>query len=144
MVFDDDFTTVPYMEAGTLPPNWEDLVAHSQETATAKEIDLADSWFSAVAEKGANEDQLSDPFAIVTDPTKRRRTCSTGALGDSKDNPSTATGKGAPTSDDDLERYVVVLCDDIERICEIRAPIFNASNDSRIRVGRARTFRRDV
>ena len=26
VVFDDDYTIVPYMEAGTLPPNWEDLV----------------------------------------------------------------------------------------------------------------------
>ena len=71
VVFDDDFTTVPYMEAGTLPPNWEDLVHHSCETATAEEVELADSWLSAVATEGANDDQLSDPFAIVTDPTKR-------------------------------------------------------------------------
>ena len=75
------------MEAGTLPPNWEDLVKHSCETATDKEIDLADSWFSAVATEGANCDQLSDPFAVVTDPTKRR-TISVEARGDSKDNPS--------------------------------------------------------
>ena len=27
VVFDDDFSTVPYMESGTLPPNWEDLVS---------------------------------------------------------------------------------------------------------------------
>ena len=35
VVFDDDFTTVPYMEAGTLPYNWEDLVKYSSEMATA-------------------------------------------------------------------------------------------------------------
>ena len=28
VVFDDDFTTVPYMEAGTLPPNWQELIEH--------------------------------------------------------------------------------------------------------------------
>ena len=93
VVFDDDFTTVPYMEAGTLPPNWEDLVHHSCETATAEEVELADSWLSAVAIEGANEDQLSDPFAIVTDPTKRRKT---EAHGGSKDNPANA---GPPISD---------------------------------------------
>ena len=26
VVFNDDFSTVPYMEAGTVPPHWEDLV----------------------------------------------------------------------------------------------------------------------
>ena len=58
------------MEAGTLPPNWENLVEHSCETATAKDIELADTWLSAVANEGADKYQLSDPFAIVTDPTQ--------------------------------------------------------------------------
>ena len=71
VVFDDDFTTVPYMEAGILPPNWEDIVEHYCETATAEYIKLADSWLSAVANVGADKDQLSDTFTIVTDPTKR-------------------------------------------------------------------------
>ena len=26
VVFDNNFTTVPYMEAGTLPPNWQELI----------------------------------------------------------------------------------------------------------------------
>eukprot|EP00957_Ditylum_brightwellii_P013135 992665-Ditylum_brightwellii.AAC.1 len=26
IVFDDDFSTVTYMEAGTIPPNWKELV----------------------------------------------------------------------------------------------------------------------
>ena len=43
VVFDNDYMTVPYMEAGTLPPNWEDLIEHSCETATAEDIKLADS-----------------------------------------------------------------------------------------------------
>ena len=38
VVFIDDFTTVPYMQAGTLPPNWGDIFEHSCETATAKDI----------------------------------------------------------------------------------------------------------
>ena len=92
VVFDDDFTTVPYMEAGTLPPNWENLIQHSCETATAEDIELADTWLSAVAKEGANEDQLSDPFVIMTDPAKRRKTA---APGGSKDN---TTQKGTPTS----------------------------------------------
>ena len=73
VLFEDDFTTVPYMEAGALPPKWEDLVEHSCEAATAEEIELTDSWLSAVANVGADKDHLSDPFAIVTGPTKRRK-----------------------------------------------------------------------
>ena len=73
------------MEAGTLPPNWEDLAEHSCETFTAKDIELADSWLSAVAGVGADKDQLSYPFAIVTDPSKRQKTESPGS---SKDNPA--------------------------------------------------------
>ena len=71
VVFDNDFTTVPYMEAGTLPPNWKDLVHHLCEMATAEVVKLANSWLSVITKEGANDHQLSDPFAIVTDPTKR-------------------------------------------------------------------------
>ena len=85
VVFDDYFTTVPYMEAGTLPPNLEDLVEHSCETATAEDIELAGSWISAVADVGADKNQLYDPFEIVTDPTKCRKTESPGGP---KDNPA--------------------------------------------------------
>ena len=46
VVFDDDFSTVPYMEAGTLPPNWGDLVKYSSEMATTTDIDLADTWLN--------------------------------------------------------------------------------------------------
>ena len=76
--------TVPYMEAGKTPPNWEDLVEHSCETATAEDIELVDSWLSAVSNLGADKDQLSNPFVIVTDPTERQNT---EAPGGPKDNP---------------------------------------------------------
>ena len=98
VVFGDDFTTVPYMEAGTLPPNWEDLGEHSCETATADDIELADSWLSAVADVGADKDQLSDPFAIVTDPTKRQNT---EAPGGPKDNPAI---QGPPILDSERDK----------------------------------------
>ena len=62
------------MKAGTLLPNWEDLVKHSCETTTAEDIKLADSWLSAVADVGKDKDQLSYPFTIVTYPTKRQKT----------------------------------------------------------------------
>ena len=93
VVFDDYFTTVPYMETGTLPPNWEDLVEHSCETATAEDIELTGSCLSDVADVGADKDQLSNPFTIVTDPTKRQKT---EAPGGPKGNPAI---QGPPISD---------------------------------------------
>jgi hypothetical protein len=34
VVFEDDFTMVPYMEAGTIPPHWSDLLQSSSELAS--------------------------------------------------------------------------------------------------------------
>ena len=73
IVFDDDFSTVPYMEASTLPHNWEDLVKYSSEMATTTDIDLADTWLIGQSAAGAT-DQISDPFVIVTNHAKRPRT----------------------------------------------------------------------
>ena len=42
VVFDDTFSTVPYMDAGTVPPNWPDLVKYSSELATDNDFDLAE------------------------------------------------------------------------------------------------------
>ena len=78
VVFDDDFSTVPYMEAGTLPLNWEDLVKYSSEMATTTDVDLADTWLNGQSAAGAT-DQISDPFAIVTDNAKRPRTDTPGS-----------------------------------------------------------------
>ena len=86
------------MEAVTLPPNWEDIIEHSCETAIAEDIKLADSWLSAEADVGADKDQLSDTFAIVTDPTKRQKT---EAPGGPKDNP---TIQGPPISDSEGDK----------------------------------------
>jgi len=66
VVFDDEFSTVPYMEAGTVPPNWSDLVKYSTERATPEDFDLAETWLSA--QPDVTKDQpLSDPFGVVTD-----------------------------------------------------------------------------
>jgi hypothetical protein len=41
VVFDDHFTTVPYMEAGTIPPYWSDLLQSSSELASEQAFNLA-------------------------------------------------------------------------------------------------------
>ena len=73
VVFDDYFSTTLYMEADTIPPNWEDLVKNSPEMSTTKHINLADTWLNGQSAVGAT-DQLSDPFAMVNDHIKRRKT----------------------------------------------------------------------
>ena len=67
-MFDDDFTTVPYM-AGTLPPNWQELIEHSSEMATTEDVFKADTWLSDQQMVDAT-DQLTDPFVIVPDQHK--------------------------------------------------------------------------
>ena len=78
VVFDDDFSTVSYMEAGTIPPNWEELVQYSSERATAEDVEMADTWLSSSSQNVEEKDRLNDPFAIVTDHHKRQKTDATG------------------------------------------------------------------
>ena len=78
VVFDNDFTTVPYMESSTLPPNWEDLVKYYSELTTIKDVYLEETWLNDTSAAGAT-DQLSDPFSIVTDHMKRPRTDTPGS-----------------------------------------------------------------
>ncbi|KAL7496856.1 hypothetical protein ACHAWT_005049 [Skeletonema menzelii] len=87
-VFDDDFTTVPYMERGEVPPNWEDLCRHSFESAedesVAAALNYLSSWtgteqvqkveeatsldaLSELAVRAVSKDPLSDPFAVSFD-----------------------------------------------------------------------------
>ena len=60
------------MEAGTLPPNWKELIEHSSEKATTKDIFKADTWLSDQKIVDTT-DQLTDPFAIVPDLRKKQR-----------------------------------------------------------------------
>ena len=53
IVFGDDFSTVPYMESGKLPPNWEDIATNSSEMATPKYVGQEDTWFNCQSNVGA-------------------------------------------------------------------------------------------
>jgi hypothetical protein len=80
-VFDDDFTTVGFMERGEVPPNWEDLCRNSYESAEDESFDKAVEYLSQhtsgidsssggssiqvpVAESVSH---LNDPFAVAPD-----------------------------------------------------------------------------
>ena len=46
MVFDDEFSTVPFMREGTMPPNFTDIVQLSSQSGAPDNIDLKDTWFT--------------------------------------------------------------------------------------------------
>ena len=47
IIFDDNFTTVPYMNENQVPPNWSNLVANSRELVTDEQFDLAKTWLAS-------------------------------------------------------------------------------------------------
>jgi hypothetical protein len=73
VVFDDIFSTVPYMDAGTVPPHWEDLLKHSSKKATDEEFCLAEDWMDLIKKMPGNllnemaGSRITDPFAVVTE-----------------------------------------------------------------------------
>lgn len=44
VVFDDDFTTLPYIRQGLEPPNWEHLVARSRELYATRDLEMDINW----------------------------------------------------------------------------------------------------
>ena len=44
VVFDSDFTTVPFMERGEEPSNWADLCQHLSESYIDEAVTLAEDW----------------------------------------------------------------------------------------------------
>ena len=51
LVFDDEFTTVPYLNStDDTPPNWPALLEHSTERATNGQEDLANEWLHPLLE----------------------------------------------------------------------------------------------
>ena len=44
VVFDDTFSTVPFLRAGKGPPYWNDLVADSSKLVTNEKFELANIW----------------------------------------------------------------------------------------------------
>ena len=77
VVFDDSFSTAPYTNAGTTPPNWADLVMHSSEISTDEAFELAENCSSNLPPLVTESDRVPDPvlnritnpFAAVPDPT---------------------------------------------------------------------------
>ena len=65
MVFDDNFETVPYLRAGTVPENWSDLVTNSREKSTEGFYDITKTWFDGEVDITANSPATSIPSAAM-------------------------------------------------------------------------------
>jgi hypothetical protein len=65
VVFDNDFTTVPFMEAGTIPLHWSDLVHSSLELAGKQALDIAQAWLGST---GLDNTDLQFTDNPVIDP----------------------------------------------------------------------------
>ena len=56
VVFDDNFSTVPHLRAGTVPLNWAELVQNSREKNFDGFFDVTKTWFSGEHDPSADED----------------------------------------------------------------------------------------
>jgi hypothetical protein len=75
VVFDDDFSTVPFMEKGKIPPNWEELYNNNRDLATDEDFNLAKSWYQQQANSVSGEDigpingnasqSVTNPFDVL-------------------------------------------------------------------------------
>jgi hypothetical protein len=70
VIFDHDFTILPYMEAGTIPPHWSDQLQSSSELASKQAFNLALAWLGSTGQDNTylqfTDNPVIDPFAIVT------------------------------------------------------------------------------
>jgi hypothetical protein len=60
------------MDAGMVPPHWEDLLKHSSEKATNEEFSLAEDWIDVIETMPDQSNVMAgscitDPFAVVTE-----------------------------------------------------------------------------
>ena len=59
VVFDDEFTTVDYLDTEEIPPSWENLVENSCERATDEQYNTARTWYEGDEAYDTTE-ELSD------------------------------------------------------------------------------------
>ena len=71
LVFDDDFTTVEYIESGNEPPNWCKLVQDSSERVTDEQYNIARTWYTG--EDAINTHKTCDSTLIVPEDTGNLR-----------------------------------------------------------------------
>jgi hypothetical protein len=61
VVFEDGFTMVPYIEAGTILPHWSDLLQSSSELASKQAFNLAQAWLGSTGLDNTNLQFMDNP-----------------------------------------------------------------------------------
>ncbi len=72
VVFDDDFTTVPFLRNGHEPSHWEQLCQKSSEKVTTEAYDLAKTWVTTPMQPPHSQDDVSDSEGVTLDSTSSR------------------------------------------------------------------------
>ena len=72
-VFDDNFSTVPFMRNNEVPPNWKELVKNSSQLATDMNFDAAKMWYSDVLKDPADIEENEKDYSLVTAPSNKRK-----------------------------------------------------------------------
>ena len=61
------------MDAGMVPPHWEDLLKYSSEKATDEDFSLAEDWMDSIEKVPGDPpnvpagNRITDPFAVITE-----------------------------------------------------------------------------
>eukprot|EP00957_Ditylum_brightwellii_P007745 586003-Ditylum_brightwellii.AAC.1 len=60
VVFDNEFSTVPYFQSSEQPPNWVELVQNHTELATEESFTIASSWYEGQSAHRTDQADLSE------------------------------------------------------------------------------------
>ena len=61
MVFDDNFSTVPFTREGKITPNWTDIMQSSSQSGAPDNIYLKDTWFTPDIEEYPRKTPSHEP-----------------------------------------------------------------------------------
>jgi len=67
VVFDDTFSTVPFMDQSQVPSNWSDLVENSRELVTDEQYELANIWLTDTLEQNTTTIQQEQPPSALSE-----------------------------------------------------------------------------
>ena len=67
VVFDDTFSTLEHMEKGTIPSNWKELVAASEDIQPEETKELDNLWNNPKLEEMENEDSHLNDESVSND-----------------------------------------------------------------------------
>jgi hypothetical protein len=101
VIFNNTFSTVPYMDAGTVPPHWEDLLKYSSKKATDEEFSLAEDWMESIEKMPGDHSnvpagsRITDPFAVITEESNTSTANTARAAQASQDQPPEANASRA-------------------------------------------------